>query len=107
MITLITILTLPLIVARALLILGGLISVKQKPDREKPTPYECGFEPAHKARLPFSLRFFILTVIFLVFDIEIAIILPLGIIRFGLPSSHLLITSFTVILILTAGLFHE
>jgi NADH-ubiquinone oxidoreductase chain 3 len=50
-------------------------------DREKTSPFECGFDPFSNSRIPFSLRFYIITIIFLVFDVEIAIILPLPLSR--------------------------
>lgn len=45
--------------------------------RNAATPYECGFDPVSSARTPFSLRFFLLGILFLIFDVEVAVLFPL------------------------------
>nr|YP_009001966.1 NADH dehydrogenase subunit 3 [Peltorhamphus novaezeelandiae]AFH09405.1 NADH dehydrogenase subunit 3 [Peltorhamphus novaezeelandiae] len=77
------------------------------PDYEKLSPYECGFDPIDSARLPFSLRFFLIAILFLLFDLEIALLLPLpwGD-QLSSPTMTLLWASI-VLFILTLGLIYE
>uniref|UniRef100_UPI0030DF01DC NADH dehydrogenase subunit 3 n=1 Tax=Pilargis verrucosa TaxID=1818081 RepID=UPI0030DF01DC len=96
-----------MIISLAVLLTSMIISSRSTSDREKSSPFECGFDPKSSARLPFSLRFFLLAVIFLVFDIEIALLIPVPITinEAMLPEAIFGATLF--LLILTAGLIHE
>nr|ACY72154.1 NADH dehydrogenase subunit 3 [Alophoixus frater] len=80
---------------------------QMNPDSEKLSPYECGFDPLGSARLPFSIRFFLVAILFLLFDLEIALLLPLPwAVQLQNPTTTLIWAS-TLILILTLGLVYE
>lgn len=46
------------------------------PSSEKLAPYECGFEPFEDARLPFDVRFYLVAVLFIIFDLEVTFLFP-------------------------------
>jgi len=54
-----------------------LINIKIKFNYNKSAPFECGFDPFNKSRIPFSLNFYLIAIIFLIFDIELSIIIPI------------------------------
>nr|ADX01195.1 NADH dehydrogenase subunit 3 [Ommastrephes bartramii] len=107
MVTIITYLSILLIVNLVLLLLGLTINKRSYADREKNSPFECGFDPSIHTRAPFSMRFFLLAVIFLIFDVEIILLMPLTM-NIVKASTHWPLTSSIVfLLILLLGLFHE
>nr|ASY98201.1 NADH dehydrogenase subunit 3 [Toxodera hauseri] len=89
------------------MMLSHFLSKKLIESREKSSPFECGFDPMSSSRLPFSLRFFLIAIIFLIFDVEIALLLPISIIPWNSNIMAWSITSITFILILLIGLYHE
>nr|YP_011017373.1 NADH dehydrogenase subunit 3 [Amblyomma parvitarsum]WQF69036.1 NADH dehydrogenase subunit 3 [Amblyomma parvitarsum] len=82
------------------------LSFKNLLSKEKLSPFECGFDPFSLSRVPFSLKFFFIGIVFLIFDVEIIMILPYPLVlsnkNFSLIFSFILINMIIVI-----GLFYE
>jgi NADH-quinone oxidoreductase subunit A len=67
--------TIALLISGVVLGLSYLLAV-QAPDSEKLSAYECGFEPFEDARNKFDVRFYIVAILFIIFDLEVAILFP-------------------------------
>ena len=88
-----------------LLTLGFLIGRGSK-DAEKLSPYECGFEPFEDSRTKFDVRYYLVAILFIIFDLEIAFLFPWAVSldavgKFGLISMALFLT------ILVVGFIYE
>nr|YP_009692484.1 NADH dehydrogenase subunit 3 [Limnogonus intermedius]QEH58909.1 NADH dehydrogenase subunit 3 [Limnogonus intermedius] len=94
-------------ISMGLMMVCSIISKKSKSNREKMTPFECGFDPKKSARIPFSMQFFMIAIIFLIFDVEIIIILPTIKMILMSKMKTWFMTSSTFIIILIIGLYHE
>ena len=58
------------------IVLFSFIIARQKPDSEKLSPHECGFEPFADARSQFDVRFYLVAILFIIFDLEVAFLFP-------------------------------
>nr|AXA45212.1 NADH dehydrogenase subunit 3 [Clionella kraussii] len=96
-----------LVLSNVVMLLGWVLSKRSISDREKNSPFECGFDPIKSARLPFSLRFFLLAIIFLIFDVEIVLLFPILASITSSVSLSLMFSLFVFLIILIVGLFHE
>nr|YP_010118110.1 NADH dehydrogenase subunit 3 [Sogatella kolophon]QPN54204.1 NADH dehydrogenase subunit 3 [Sogatella kolophon] len=84
-----------------------LISKKSNLDINKTSPFECGFSNFNSSRMSFSIHFFMVAIIFLMFDIEVAIMLPMFISLKFMKVYQWMMTSLTIVTLITYGLYHE
>jgi len=59
-----------------MMIMASWIIGRQKPDPEKDSAYECGFEAFEDARIKFDIRFYLVAILFIIFDLEVAFLFP-------------------------------
>ncbi len=59
-----------------IILLATYILARQQPDTEKLSPYECGFEPFEDSRGRFDVRFYLVAILFIIFDLEVAFLFP-------------------------------
>lgn len=76
--TLLVAVVLAVIISAVVLALSYILAI-QTPDSEKTSAYECGFEPFEDARNRFDVRFYIVAILFIIFDLEVAFLFPWGI----------------------------
>ena len=103
--TIIIFLLISLILSVGFIVLNFIASPKN-PDPEKLSSYECGFEPFNDSRMEFDIRFYLVAILFIIFDLEIAFLFPWAITLgdigiFGFVSMMIFLS------ILTVGFIYE
>ena len=94
-----------LILSFGFIIINFLFSPK-KPDPEKLSAYECGFEPFSDSRMEFDIRFYLVAILFIIFDLEIAFLFPWAI-SLGKIGFLGFISMMIFLVILTVGFIYE
>jgi NADH-quinone oxidoreductase subunit A len=84
----------------------GFLFGPRNPDKEKLSAYECGFEPFSDARMKFDVRYYLVAILFIVFDLEIAFLFPWAV-SLGTIGSIGLIAMGFFLLILVVGFVYE
>ena len=87
------------------MVLGKLLG-PSRPDPEKLSPYECGFEAFEDARMKFDVRYYLVAILFILFDLEIAFLFPWAVVvnEIGLPG---FLSMMLFLGILTIGFVYE
>ncbi|HEU0201377.1 MAG TPA: NADH-quinone oxidoreductase subunit A [Burkholderiaceae bacterium] len=89
-------------------LLAGVILGPHKPDPEKLSPYECGFEAFEDARMKFDVRYYLVAILFILFDLEIAFLFPWAVVLNDLGAWSAGFWAMMVFLaILTVGFLYE
>jgi len=85
---------------------GSLLAARQKPYPEKVSAYECGFEPFDDARRRFDVRFYLVSLLFIIFDLEVAFLFP-----WAVSLSHIGLLGYLSMMgflaVLTVGFIYE
>lgn len=95
------------ILALLLLALGKIIRKKFKYDREFQRPFECGFSTFNDFRLKFSLHFFLIALIFIIFDVELILLFPFYREYYTHKRLRSIVLFIMFLFILSLGLFNE
>ncbi|MDB4584404.1 NADH-quinone oxidoreductase subunit A, partial [Draconibacterium sp.] len=94
-----------LIMGSVFIVLGKLLG-PSRPDAEKNSPYECGFEAFEDSRMKFDVRYYLVAILFIIFDLEIAFLFPWAIVldqigTFGLVAMGIFLS------VLVVGFIYE
>ena len=88
------------------MVIASLIVARQRPDTEKLSAYECGFEAFEDARIKFDVRFYLVAILFIIFDLEVAFLFPWAI-TLGKIGAYGFWSMMVFLGVLTVGFIYE
>jgi NADH-quinone oxidoreductase subunit A len=88
------------------LVLAAFVIAPQKPDPEKLSAYECGFNAFDDARMQFDVRYYLVAILFIIFDLEVAFLFPWAI-SFGALGAFGFWSMMVFLAVLTVGFLYE
>jgi len=94
----------------ALFIVAALVLAPKNPDSEKLSAYECGFNAFDDARMKFDVRFYLVSILFIIFDLEVAFLFPWAVSMFDLSKGGMIFAFWSMIVflgVLTVGFIYE
>ena len=93
-----------------LFIVLPLLLAPKSPDSEKLSAYECGFNAFDDARMKFDIRFYLVSILFIIFDLEIAFLFPWAVSMFDLSHGGMVFAFWSMMVflgVLTVGFIYE
>ena len=88
------------------MVVASVIVARQRPNTEKLSPYECGFEPFGDARVRFDVRYYLVAILFIIFDLEVAFLFPWAV-SLGDIGMFGFWSMIVVLAVLTIGFIYE
>ena len=91
-------------------LLAAAVFAPKAPDPEKLSSYECGFNAFDDARMKFDVRFYLVSILFIIFDLEIAFLFPWAVAMMGMPGEHMIFAFWSMMVflgVLTVGFLYE
>jgi NADH-quinone oxidoreductase subunit A len=90
--------------------LAAWLMAPKAPDTEKNSAYECGFNAFEDARMKFDIRFYLVAILFIIFDLEVAFLFPWAVSLFDLPKAEMVFAFWSMmafLFVLTVGFVYE
>ena len=98
-----------IVIGSAFLVMAWMFAPKH-PDPEKISAYECGFNAFEDARMKFDVRFYLVSILFIIFDLEVAFLFPWGVSLMKLPHETAVFAFWSMMVflgVLTVGFIYE